>query len=94
MNIDNRFKYDVLGKLFLGLLKEGLFFINDYNLFVNSEEEIQTNLAKLARYIILDTEEEQEARQYYLNFKVTKLFLNNPIFFKFVTKFLKENLKC
>ena len=94
VNIDNRFKYDVLGKLFLGLLKEGLFFINDYNLFVNCEEEIQTNLAKLARYIILDTEEEQEARQYYLNFKVTKLFLNNPIFFKFVTKFLKENLKC
>ena len=94
VNIDNRFKFDVLGKLFLGLIKEGLFFVNDYNLYTNCEEEIQINLAKLARYIIIESEEEQEAKKFYLNFKTTKLFINNPIFFKFVTKFLKENLKC
>ena len=94
INIDNRFKFDILGKLFSGLLKEGLFFVNDYNLYTNCEEEVQINLAKLARYIIIDAEEEQEARKCYQNFKMTKLFINNPIFFKFVTKFLKDNLRC
>ena len=94
VNIDNRFKFDILGKLFLCLMKKGLFFVSDYNLYTNCEEEIQINLAKLARYIIIESEEEQEAKKFYLNFKTTKLFINNPIFFKFVTKFLKENLKC
>ena len=91
----NKYKFDIVGALFYSLLINELFFVSDLNMFINCEEQIHINIAKIIRYIIIYSNNDKFKSQYFEVFKNSKLFFNNPIYFKYVTKYLKLlNANC
>ena len=86
---ENKYKFDIVGALFYSLLINELFFISDLNMFINCEEQYYINIAKIIRYIIIYSNDDKFKNKYLEVFKNTKLFFNNPIYFKYVTKYLK-----
>ena len=88
-NIENKYLYDIIGALFYSLLINELFFVSDLNKFINCEEQVLINIAKIVRFIIIYTNDENLKNNYFETFKNCKLFFNNPIYFKYVTKYLK-----
>ena len=88
-NIENKFLYDIIGALFYSLLINELFFVSDLNKFINCEEQVLINIAKIVRFIIIYANDENMKNNYFETFKNCKLFFNNPIYFKYVTKYLK-----
>ena len=58
-------------------------------MFINCEEQYYINIAKIIRYIIIYSNDDKFKNKYLEVFKNTKLFFNNPIYFKYVTKYLK-----
>ena len=88
-NIENKYLYDIIGPLFFSLLINELFFVSDLNKFINCEEQVLINIAKIVRFIIIYTNDENLKNNYFETFKNCKLFFNNPIYFKYVTRYLK-----
>mgnify|MGYP006873018870 CR=1 FL=1 len=87
-NIENKNLFDIIGALFYSLLINELFFVSDLNKFINCEEQVLINIAKIVRFIIIYSYEKMK-NYYFETFKNCKLFFNNPIYFKYVTKYLK-----
>ena len=85
----NKYKFDIVGALFYSLLVNELFFVSDLNMFIKCEEQIYINIAKILRYIIIYSNDDKFKNHYFEVFKNSKLFFNNPIYFKYVTKYLK-----
>ena len=88
-NIENKYLFDIVGALFYSLLINELFFVSDLNKFINCEEQVLINIAKIVRFIIIYANDENMKNNYFETFKNCKLFFNNPIYFKYVTKYLK-----
>ena len=86
---ENKYKFDIVGALFYSLLINELFFVSDLNMFINCEEQIYINIAKIVRYIIIYSNDNKFKTKYFEIFKNSKLFFNNPIYFKYITKYLK-----
>ena len=97
-NIDNicinkKYKYEILGNLFYQFLIEEMFYEEDLNYFENEEKKIIIEIAKVIKIIIvLLSDNKKIANEYYNKFKNTKLFNKNPIYFNYVTKYLKSVL--
>ena len=89
INCENRYMCEIVGALFYSLLVNDLFFVSDLNKFINCEEQILMNIAKIVRYIIIYSNDEKLKNKYFDVFKNCKLFFNNPVYFKYVTKYLK-----
>ena len=85
----NKYKFDIVGALFYSLLINELFFVSDLNMFIKCEEQIYINIAKILRNIIIYSNDDKFKSHYNEVFKKSKLFFNNPIYFKYVTKYLK-----
>ena len=51
-NIENKYSFDIVGSLFYSLLINDLFFVSDLNMFINCEEKIYINIAKIVRFIL------------------------------------------
>ena len=85
----SKYKFDITGALFYYLLINELFFVSDLNMFINCDEQIYINVAKIVRYIIVYSNDDKFKSQYFEIFKNSKMFFNNPIYFKYVTKYLK-----
>ena len=88
---ENKLKFDIVGALFYSLLINELFFISDLNIFINSEAYIYTNLAKIVRYIIIYSSDEKLKKKYFEEFKNCKIFFNNPVYFQYITKYVKSS---
>ena len=97
-NIDNicinkRNKYEILGNLFYQFLIEEMFVEEDLNFFENEEQKLIIGIAKVIKVIIiLLSDDKKIANECYNKFKNTKLFIKNPIYFNYVTKYLKSVL--
>ena len=89
INYENKYMCEIIGALFYSLLVNDLFFVSDLNKFINCEEQILMNIAKIVRFIIIYSNDEKLKNKYFEIFKNCKLFFNNPIYFKYVTKYLK-----
>ena len=86
---ENKYKFDISGALFYSLLINELFFVSDLNMFNNCDKQIYINIAKIIRYIIIYSNDDKFKSKYFEIFKNSKIFFNNPIYFKYVTKYLK-----
>ena len=86
----NRLKYEVTGGIFYELLKNELFFVSDLNRFIvhDNNEELIINIVKIVKYIIISG---RGNCNFFDEFNNSAIFKNNPIFFKYVTKYLKIN---
>ena len=89
INYENRYISEIIGALFYSLLVNDLFFVSDLNKFINCEEQTLMNIAKIVRFIIIYSNDEKLKNKYFEVFKNCKLFFNNPVYFKYVTKYLK-----
>ena len=70
-----------------------MFYEEDLNYFENEEQTIIIEIAKVIKVIIfLLSDNKKIASECYNKFKNTKLFNKNPIFFNYVTKYLKSIL--
>ena len=93
INLNKKYKYEILGNLFYQFLSEGLFCEEDLNYFENKEKKFILDLAKLIKFIlIIFCKNSQLANEYHDNFKNTKIFKKNPIYFNHVTKYFKSSL--
>ena len=97
-NIDNicinkKYKFEILGNLFYQFLIEEMFYEEDLNYFENEEQKLVIEIAKVIKTIIvLLSDNRKIANEYHNKFKNTKLFNKNPIYFNYVTKYLKSAL--
>ena len=91
--IKKKNKYEILGNLFYQFLIEEMFVEEDLNFFENEQQKLIIEIAKVIKVIIvLLSENKNIANECYIKFKNTKLFNKNPIFFNYVTKYLKSVL--
>ena len=86
---ENKYKFDIIGALFYSLLNNELFFVSDLNMFINYEEYVYINIAKIVRYIIMYSSNEKLKNKYFEEFKNCKMFFNNRIYFEYCTKYIK-----
>ena len=92
-SINNIYKYEIIGNIFYYFLKEQMFYEKDLNYFVNDNEKVIIEIAKVVKYIIiLSSIDKKIANERYFKFKNTKLFNKNPIYFNYVTKYLNSIL--
>ena len=89
INYENRYISEIIGALFYSLLVNDLFFVSDLNKFINCEKKTMINNTKIVRFIIIYSNDEKLKNKYFEVFKNCKLFFNNPVYFKYVTKYLK-----
>ena len=85
---DNIYMHEVMGFLLFLLINYKLFFIKDLNNFLNKENEIIINIAKVVKYTIIYAD--KDAKKYHNDFKQTKLFIGNDNFYNIVTKPLSK----
>ena len=91
--INKKYKFEILGNLFYQFLIEEMFYEEDLNFFENEEQKVIKEIAKVIKIIIvLLSNNKKIANEYYNKFKNTKLFNKNPIYFNYVTKYLKSIL--
>ena len=94
INISNKYKFDILGNLFYHFLIEGLFTEEDLNYFENEEQKIVIEIAKMIKFILIlfcENNNNEASNEYHIKFKKTKLFNKNPIYFNYVTKYIKSS---
>ena len=94
INISNKFKFDIFGNLFYHFLIEGLFTEDDLNYFENEEQKIVIEIAKMIKFILIlfnENNNNMACNEYHSKFKKTKLFNKNPIYFNYVTKYIKSS---
>ena len=93
ISINNIYKYEIIGNIFYYFLKEQMFYEKDLNYLINVNEKVVIEIAKVVKYIIiLSSYDKKVANERYFKFKETKLFNKNPIYFNYVTKYLKSIL--
>ena len=85
---DNIYMHEVMGFLLFLLINYKLFFIKDLNNFLNKDNEIIINIAKVVKYTIIFAD--KDAKKYHNDFKQTKLFIGNDNFYNIVTKPLSK----
>ena len=94
INISNKYKFDIFGNLFYHFLIDGLFTEEDLNYFENEEQKIIVEIAKMIKFILVlfcEKNNSKASNEYHNKFKKTKLFNKNPIYFNYVTKFIKSS---
>ena len=77
-----------MGYLLYILLNNKLFYIKDLNNFLEKENYVIINIAKVVKYSIIFAE--KNAKKFHNDFKQTKLFYGNDIFYNLVTFPLKK----
>ena len=87
--VENIYMYKIMGFLLYTLINNKLFFIKDLNNFLEKENYIIINIAKVVKYSIIFAE--KNAKKFHNDFKQTKLFFGNDIFYNIVTVPLKKN---
>ena len=91
-SIDSEIMYKILGNLFFILLKNKLCFIKDLNNFIDKEKETQINISKVVKYSIIASG--NLSKQYFNDFKYTKLFnINSDLFINWVANELTDLFK-
>jgi hypothetical protein len=85
---DNIYMYQIMGNLLFLLIKNKLFYIKDLNSFLNKENQIIIDIAKVVKYTIIFAD--KDAKKYHNDFKQTKLFIGNDNFYNIVTLPLKK----
>ena len=85
---DNIYMHQVMGFLLYLLINNKLFFIKDLNNFLNKDNEIIINISKVVKYTIIFAD--KDAKKFHNDFKQTKLFIGNDIFYNIVTKPLSK----
>ena len=85
---DNIYMHQIMGYLLFLLINNKLFFIKDLNNFLNKDNEIIINISKAVKYTIICAD--KDAKKYHNDFKQTKLFIGNDIFYNIVTKPLNK----
>lgn len=81
--INNNYKYEILGNLFYYFLIGKMFKETDLNYLDNRQETFIIELAKVVKFIIfLFSADAKLAEEKYCNFKNTKIFNKNPIYFQ------------
>ena len=85
---DNIYMHQIMGYLLFFLIKNKLFFIKDLNNFLNKENQIIIDIAKVVKYTIIFAD--KDAKKYHNDFKQTKLFIGNDNFYNIVTLPLKK----
>ena len=78
----------IFGNLLYLLIDNKLFYIKYFNRYLKVERQTQINLAIITRYCIISSG--KFAKKYFNDFKQTKLFINNEIFYKYVSNALKD----
>ena len=86
--VDNTYMYQIMGYLLYTLLNNKLFYIKDLNNFLEKENYVVINIAKVVKYSIIFAE--KNAKKFHNDFKQTKLFYGNDIFYNLVTVPLKK----
>ena len=87
--VENIYMFKIMGFLLYTLINNKLFFIKDLNNFLEKENYIIINIAKVVKYSIIFAE--KNAKKFHNDFKQTKLFFGNDIFYNVVTVPLKKN---
>lgn len=91
--INNKYKYEILGYLFYKFLIEEIFNEEDLNYFENEGLKFIIEIAKVIKFIIiLFSNDIQLLNDYHNKFKNLKIFNKNPIYFNYVTKYIKSSL--
>ena len=86
--VDNIYMYQIMGYLLYVLINNKLFYIKDLNNFLEKENHIIINIAKVVKYTIIFSE--KNAKKFHNDFKQTKLFFGNNNFYNLVTAPLKK----
>ena len=71
-----------------------MFTEEDLNYFENEEQKIVIEIAKMIKFILIlfcENKNNKACNEYHTKFKKTKLFNKNPIYFNYVTKFIKSS---
>ena len=89
--VDNIYMYQIMGYLLFLLIINKLFFIKDFNKFLNKDNEVIINISKTVKYTIIFSD--KDAKKFHNDFKQTKLFIGNEHFYNYVTKPLKNEFK-
>ena len=87
--VDNIYMYQIMGYLLFLLIINKLFFIKDFNKFLNKDNQVIINITKTVKYTIIFSD--KDAKKFHNDFKQTKLFIGNEYFNNYVTKPLKED---
>ena len=87
--VDNIYMYQIMGFFLYALINNKLFYIKDLNNFLEKENFVIINIAKVVKYTIIFAE--KNAKKFHNDFKQTKLFFGNDIFYNLVTVPLKKN---
>ena len=91
--VNNNYKYEIFGNIFYYFLNEQMFNENDLNYFDSDRDKFIIEIAKVVKFIIiLSSNDIKVANERYFKFKNTKIFNKNPIYFNYVTKYLKSIL--
>ena len=85
---DNIYMFQIMGNLLFLLIKNKLFYIKDLNNFLNKDNQIIKDIAKVVKYTIIFAD--KDAKKYHNDFKQTKLFIGNDNFYNIVTLPLKQ----
>ena len=85
---DNVYMYQIMGFLLFLLIQNKLFFIKDLNNFLNKDNQIIINIAKVVKYTIIFAD--KDAKKFHNDFKQTKLFIGNDNFYNIVTLPLRK----
>ena len=72
-----------MGYLLFLLIINKLFFIKDFNKFLNKDNEVIINISKTVKYTIIFSD--KDAKKFHNDFKQTKLFIGNENFYNIVT---------
>ena len=86
--VDNVYMHQIMGYLLYILINNKLFYIKDLNNFLDKENYIIINIAKVVKYTIIFSE--KNAKKFHNDFKQTKLFFGSNIFYNLVTLPLKK----
>ena len=85
----NQFMCKILGNLLFILIENKLYYIKDFNKYLNDQKTTKINLAIITKYCIISSG--KFAKKYFNDFKQTKLFINNNnIFNEYVYNTLKD----
>ncbi len=85
----NQFMCKILGNLLFILIENKLYYIKDFNKYLNDQKTTKINLAIITKYCIISSG--KFAKKYFNDLKQTKLFINNNnIFNEYVYNTLKD----
>ena len=83
--------YEIMGNLLFTLLKNKLYYIKDLNNYIDKSKEAQINMAKVVKFAIIASG--NHSKQYFNDFKYTKLFNGNDLFTNYISNELTDFFK-